>query len=356
MQSPVLFLCLSSYTALRGEDMRNMEEITSLFPEKICKILQNASLDFDRLQEIRLRAERPLLIQYDGQEYFVTDMGALVKDMRWAYLVKSREIRETMETVGRYSLYAHEEELRQGFLTIQGGHRVGVAGKIILDGSRIRNVKYISFLNVRLSHQMKGCGDSVLPFLYREDGQVCHTLIISPPRCGKTTLLRDLIRQISDGWMEEPLWNMEGQGKTDSHTGKGRIYPGHTVGVVDERSEIAGSYLGVPSNDLGIRTDVLDCCPKVEGMMMLIRSMSPEVVAVDEIGNYEEIHAIETVLYCGCRLLATVHGSSMEDVRQKPLLQKLVQEQVFERYIILQNQVRVGQVRQILDQRGNVIC
>ena len=125
---------------------------------------------------------------------------------------------------------------------------------------------------------------------------------------------------------------------------------------MDERSEIAGSYLGVPSNDLGIRTDVLDCCPKVEGMMMLIRSMSPEVVAVDEIGNYEEIHAIETVLYCGCRLLATVHGSSMEDVRQKPLLQKLVQEQVFERYIILQNQVRVGQVRQILDQRGNVIC
>ena len=248
--------------------------------------------------------------------------------------------------------------LRLGFLTIQGGHWVGVAGKIILDGNRIRNVKYISFLNVRLSHQVMGCGDSVLPFLYREDGQVCHTLIISPPRCGKTTLLRDLIRQISDGWMEEPLWKMERQGKPDSYTGKGkgRIYPGHTVGVVDERSEIAGSYLGVPSNDLGIRTDVLDCCPKVEGMMMLIRSMSPEVVAVDEIGNYEEIHAIETVLYCGCRLLATVHGSSMEDVRQKPLLQKLVQEQVFERYIILQNQVRVGQVRQILDQRGNVIC
>lgn len=136
-------------------------------------------------------------------------------------------------------------------------------------------------------------------------GNVCHTLIISPPMCGKTTLLRDLIRQVSDG---------------------NTYLPGMSVGVVDERSEIAGSYQGIPQNDLGIRTDILDCCPKAEGMMMLIRSMSPEVVAVDELGDYEDIHAIESVIHCGCKLFATVHGSSIEDIKRKPLMQRLVQE------------------------------
>ena len=157
---------------------------------------------------------------------------------------------------------------------------------------------------------------------------VCHTLIISPPMCGKTTLLRDLIRQVSDG---------------------NRYLEGKTVGVVDERSEIAGSYQGIPQNDLGIRTDILDCCPKAEGMMMLIRSMSPEVVAVDELGDYEDIHAIESVIHCGCKLFATVHGSSIDDMKRKPLMQRLMQEKVFERYIILQNKDRAGQVKAIFD-------
>ena len=317
--------------------MKEMDEILKLFPLSLRKLL--GEMDFGKLQEIRLRAFGPLLLQYEGQEWFVSRERGLtaVKEMTGvtdAYIVEPREIRETLEAVGRYSLYAYEEELRQGFLTIQGGHRIGVAGKTVLEGDKVRNMKNISFLNVRLSHQIKGCGDSALPFLYREDGQLCHTLIVSPPRCGKTTLLRDLIRQISDG---------------------SRGHPGHTVGVVDERSEIAGCYQGIPGNDVGIRTDVLDCCPKAEGMMMLIRSMSPQVVAVDEIGGLEDIHSIEAVLHCGCRLLATVHGSSMEDMQRKPLLKQLVQDRVFERYIILQNQERIGQIRQILDEKGQVL-
>ena len=151
---------------------------------------------------------------------------------------------------------------------------------------------------------------------------------------GKTTLLRDLIRQVSDG---------------------NRYLEGKTVGVVDERSEIAGSYQGIPQNDLGIRTDILDCCPKAEGMMMLIRSMSPEVVAVDELGDYEDIHAIESVIHCGCKLFATVHGSSIDDMKRKPLMQRLMQEKVFERYIILQNKDRAGQVKAIFDERGTCL-
>ena len=176
--------------------------------------------------------------------------------------------------------------------------------------------------------------DPVLPWLYGEDG-IFHTLIISPPRCGKTTLLRDLVRQISNG---------------------NREHRGCTVGVVDERSEICGCFMGIPGNDVGIRTDVMDACPKAEGMMMLIRSMAPEVIAVDEIGRYEDIPAIETVLCSGCRLIATVHGSGLADLKSRPLFQRLLAEQVFERYVILGQDFQKGRVRGILDGRGKRLC
>ena len=281
-----------------------------------------------------MRINSPLMIRQRGKEYKLTEEGKLLRcngneqyEKENIHYVDRCELMETMEYIAGYSLYAYEDELRQGFLTIQGGHRVGVAGKILMEEGKVRSIRYISFLNIRLAHQVEGCADKVMPFIV-ENGEVCHTLIISPPCCGKTTLLRDVIRQISNGnaWCE-----------------------GKNVGVVDERSEIGGAYQGVPQNDLGIRTDLLDCCPKAEGMMMLIRSMSPEVVAVDEIGDYGDIKAIESVLNCGCRLIATVHGSSVEDIEKKPLLQKMVKEHVFDRYIILSGKKKIGSVWGIVD-------
>lgn len=125
--------------------------------------------------------------------------------------------------------------------------------------------------------------------------------------------------------------------------------PGRNVGIVDERSEIAGCYQGIPQNDVGCRTDVLDNCPKALGMMMLLRSMAPQVIAVDEIGSMEDLAAIENVLYCGCRLLATVHGSSPEELERKPVFQKLLKERVFERYVILGRREKAGVIRAVLD-------
>ena len=306
------------------------QDITKLFPAQIRKALGQALFDRNKIYEIRLRVNAPLIVIYQGKEYFLTLEGELTREEAEACMVSPGDIKETMEYISNYSMYAFEEEIRQGFLTIQGGHRVGIAGKTILEGNKIKSVKYISYINLRLSHQIKGCASPILPYIIK-NRQICHTLIISPPRCGKTTLLRDLIRQVSNG---------------------NRYMPGVSVGVVDERSEIAGSYQGIPQNDLGIRTDVLDCCPKAEGMMMLIRSMSPEVVAVDELGDYEDIHAIESVIHCGCKLFATVHGSSIEDIKRKPLLQRLMQEKVFERYIVLYKKDCAGQIKAIYDERG----
>ena len=240
--------------------------------------------------------------------------------------------KETQEFVTGYSLYAYEDEIRQGFISVQGGHRVGVTGKVVLDRGRIMGMKYISCINVRLAHEIQGCADKVMPYI-RTEKWVANTLIISPPRCGKTTLLRDIIRQLSNGWANTQ---------------------GLTIGVVDERSELAGCYQGIPQNDLGMRTDVLDCCPKSEGMQMLVRSMSPDVVAVDELGCEEDFKAVDSVIHCGCKLIATAHGSCLEDVLDQPFFYKLMGEKVFERYIILDKNDQAGCLKAVLDENGKV--
>lgn len=297
--------------------------IQNLFAGNIRRLLAEADLDYEKLYEIRLRAGRPLFLTYDGGECFLRKRGR-------QYLVTREDLKETLEYVTGYSLYAYEDEIRQGFLSVQGGHRVGVTGKVILDGDRIRGMKYISCINVRLAHQIPGCAEKVMPCIQTKDW-VAHTLIISPPRCGKTTLLRDMIRQLSNGR-------------------KG--IPGLTVGVVDERSELAGCYQGIPQNDLGMRTDVLDGCPKAEGMQMLIRSMSPAVVAVDELGKEEDYKAVESVIHCGCKLIATAHGNSLEDILGQPFFRRLMEERVFERYIVLGKTGRAGMIEGIFDGKG----
>lgn len=346
-------------------DRMKKSKISHLLGNNLKRIYEKASFDESFVQEIRIRINSPFLVMYKGEEWILDRDGKRTSLPECGYMVQPKDIKDTLAFVSDYSVYAFEEELGQGYLTVEGGHRVGVAGKVIThgNGSRkssftesiiagvntlggvwengdrnnvgttIKGMKYITYINIRIAHQVKGCASKILPYLI-EDGQVFHTLIISAPCCGKTTILRDLIRQISMGTVD---------------------FPGCSVGVVDERSEIGGSYMGIPQNDLGPRTDLLDACPKAEGMMMLIRSMAPSVLAVDELGSYGDIYAIESVIHCGCKLLATVHGASLEDIRRKPLFEALMKEHIFQRYIVLHNRERISEIKYVYDEKGNIL-
>ena len=201
------------------------------------------------------------------------------------------------------------------------------------DGS-VKNIRCISSLNIRVAYEAKGIAGVVLPYLY-EEKKLCSTLLISPPGCGKTTLLRDIIRMVSDG---------------------NRLAGGMTVGVVDERSELAGCCDGIAVNDLGMRTDILDGCLKAAGMLMLLRSMAPDVVAVDELGDREDTIALEQVLKCGCSVLATVHGGSYEELSRKRFLQPLLQAGAFRRYLVLKHCDGTFFVEQVRDGDGQLLA
>lgn len=278
-----------------------MQEIFLYFPFKAREEL--SKFDSNSLEEIRIRNNRPIFLKI-GQD-----------EVRTGYTIHTEEILEILQKICDNSIYTYQNQICNGYITIRGGHRIGITGNVVIKDGQVTNISHIYSLNFRIARQVLDCSNYVLPYVINKNS-IFNTMLVSPPGRGKTTILRDLVRKLSNGI-------------TEYH------FKGINVAVADERGEIAAMYKGVPQNDIGERTDVLDNIPKAFGMKMLVRSMNPKVIVADEIGTKEDVEAIKYAICSGVKGIFTAHGDSIDDIIQNPILSELYRENLFERIIFI---------------------
>lgn len=312
------------------------ESIIQIFPVHIREQAGQALNQLPMLEEIRIRIGKNIALLSEGQCYYLCEKQnthekekLYTREREQAYVVTEQDMQEFVTFLSSYSPYAFVEEIRNGYLTIEGGHRVGLAGQVRMREKQVADIPYIRFLNIRVAREHKDCAKEVMSHIRRENS-IFNTLILSPPGIGKSTCLRDCIRQLSD--------------------------TGIRIGLVDERSEIAACHMGVPQNDVGRCTDVMDRCSKPAGMQMLLRSMSPNVLAVDELGGADDFEAVEQAFHCGCKILGTIHAGSIEELTEKKILRKWVESGWFERYVLLNRDAAGRRGFHVYNERLEQIC
>lgn len=283
-----------------------MEDVLDYLAENIKNEIIKYMSNVQDVEEIRLRTNKPIILKNSNGNNLLI------------HLVSKEELLQTFQKVCEQSIYSYQKQICEGFITIKGGHRVGITGSCVIENGKIININYISSLNFRIAREKKEVSNNIFKYVFNND-EISNTLIISKPGCGKTTILRDLVRKIS--------------------TKK-------TCGIVDERGEIAAMYKGEPQNDIGILSDVMDNCTKSDGMKMLIRSMSPEVIVCDEIGSKQDIEAINYAMCSGVKGIFTAHGNSLEEIMLNEQINQLLEKYIVQIIIILDDKKR-GEIKNI---------
>lgn len=283
-------------------------EVTALLPP----LLRENARRLDeprqaRAEELRLRAGRPMAAVFPHGEEYIPGAPA----------VTPSDLELVLEIATRASIHTAQAQISNGFFTVRGGHRIGICGSGVIENGQMRNLRSISSLAIRVAREVPGAARPVLDKLWREK-RFQSTLVVSPPGGGKTTLLRDLIRRISDG---------DG-------------CPALRVGVADERGELAAMREGEAQFNVGSRTDVMDACPKEKGLLMLLRGMNPQVLAADEITAPEDCRALEVAANCGVALLCSAHGLDLEDLKTRPLYRDLLDRRIFRRLVVIRRTER----------------
>ena len=303
--------------------MSDLRAVTRVLSKDICY-----NINENTIEEIRIRVDRPVILKYPEGKEDILD-----------HVVTQNEILNILQSLCNNSIYSYQSQICDGYITLQGGHRVGITGNVAMKDGKITNVNYVSSLNFRIAREIIGASDEILKEVvtrksntssqnnYRNANidnndisnlEINNTLIVSKPGCGKTTVLRDLVRNISN--------------------------KGFTVSLIDERGEIASMYKGIPQNDIGLRTDVMDNVTKSLGMKIAVRTMAPQVIVADEIGTEGDLEAINYGICSGVKGIFTAHGSDISELRQNETLNKLYEEKLFKRIIFLENRGKMGKV------------
>ena len=307
--------------------MEKIKQLEEVLPVNINAILKKfTNTNTDNINEIRLRSGQPLCVFMGGKNIFLTQQGEPTSSAAMGYIVDCMEINDLFLSACKNSVYAYSEQLKNGFLTLPGGHRMALAGRVVYDDSKIITLQNISSLSIRIATERKGCSSALLPYIV-SDGQIQSCAIISPPGGGKTTILRDVARCLS-------------------------LY-GYTVSIIDERGEIAGMNQGIAAYDLGMLCDVLDGCKKGDGLMMALRGLSPAVMIVDELGSIQEAQAVWEGINGGVATIFSLHAATVSQAVHREPMKYLLKKRAPDLLVLLSDSNNPGKIRSLYSMKNS---
>lgn len=273
---------------LIANNQKNTPSIIEFLPKRLRKIMY--FLPTDGLEEIRLRLGLPIALSYSDRMCYITPSGELSASYTGCLVASKSDLIEGMELISESSVYALSDEIKNGYITVGGGNRVGICGSVVSSSGKITNINHISGLNFRVAKDIPGAAKNIMPYVFSQS-RIRNTLIISPPQCGKTTLLRDVARSLSE--------------------------LGKKVSIIDERNEISAMSDGEYGYNLGISCDVLSGASKAEGSLLMLRSMSPDVIVTDELGADEEGRVLSKIAASGVNIISTIHAADRSDLQKR---------------------------------------